>query len=141
MDNQIKQLKIILNNHNLSLTRPREIIFKAFIKNSPTNIRFLIKSLPNIDRATIYRNIDLFLKLKIINKIMIGFKYKLELSETFQKHHHHLYCLNCQKIIDFNEPEELNIIIQAISNSENFKINDHNLEILGLCSECQDNKV
>ena len=128
----------ILKKNYLSITNQRKQIFDSITKLSPTSTSTLINDLTQIDRATIYRTIDLYIKLKIIKKIYIGFKYKLELSDLFAAHHHHFYCIKCHQIIDFDEPDELDNLINNLSLKYNFKSTEHRLEINGLCQKCKE---
>ncbi len=90
-----------------------------------------------MDRASIYRTIELFEKLGIVNRLQIGWKYKLELSETFAGHHHHATCLQCEKVIAFEENPELEAGIHKLAEDLGFKLTSHSLELRGLCKDCQ----
>ena len=97
----IQSLKNILSDKGYKLTKARENTFSALLSPEPQSMATLIeKSHNKVDRVTMYRNIDLFEKLGIVNRIYVGWKYKLELSDNFMDHHHHLSCLSCGKVID-----------------------------------------
>ncbi|MCL5113211.1 MAG: transcriptional repressor [Patescibacteria group bacterium] len=127
----------VLKSNKYSITKQRKLIFDKISELAPVSLFDLINSLKEIDRSTIYRTIDLFIKLRLIKKIDIGFKYNIELSELFSKHHHHFYCSKCHQIIDFDEPSGLEELIYNLANKYNFKSSEHSLEINGLCSNCQ----
>lgn len=137
MNNSIPSFDNYLKQRNIPLTIARKLVFNSLSIAGPVNMNQLMSSLnEQVDRATVYRTIKLFEQIGIVNRITIGFKYKLELSEQFSPHHHHLYCLNCHKIIDIDLLGDLEKDIGSIANSYEFEIKDHQLEINGYCRDC-----
>jgi Fur family ferric uptake transcriptional regulator len=96
----------------------------------------LLAACPEIDRASVYRTVALFERLGILHRLQIGWKYKLELTDAFSHHHHHLTCIRCGRIISFDESDELKSELSRIAKSNNFEMQGHQLEIQGLCQEC-----
>lgn len=90
-----------------------------------------------MDRASIYRTVALFEELGIVVRVQQGWKYKIELSDIFSPHHHHISCTNCGRILSFNEPEGLEDLLNEIAVTGGFTHQFHSLEISGLCPECQ----
>lgn len=88
-----------------------------------------------LDRASLYRIIAVFEKLGIAHRVNIGWKYKIELSDRFSEHHHHMTCLHCHKIIPINE-QELEQFINNLSVQHEFQPIEHQIEIQGYCSTC-----
>lgn len=89
-----------------------------------------------LDRASLYRIITVFEELGIVQRINIGWKYKIELSDKFAEHHHHLTCLKCHKVIPINE-HELESFISNLAGSHEFKPVEHQIELQGYCKDCQ----
>jgi Fur family ferric uptake transcriptional regulator len=57
------------------------------------------------------------------------------------KHHHHLVCTNCGRIIDYSEriDEEVKLmgeIEKTLSKKYGFKIKSHQMRFMGLCDKC-----
>jgi Fur family ferric uptake transcriptional regulator len=126
-----------LKTNNYSVTDTRLNVFKALENSEPQTMDQLIQKVSAVaNRASVYRVIDLFEKLGVVQRIQIGWKYKLELSNEFQEHHHHLTCMNCGKITSFREPENLNYLLGKIAENENFLMQSHQLELQGLCRNC-----
>ena len=96
----------------------------------------LIKNNPKVDRASVYRTIDLFEQLGIIHKINIGWKYKIELTDLFHNHHHHLHCNVCKIVIPLAEDTILEERIALMASKSGFEIKNHQLEIVGTCASC-----
>ncbi|MCK4778303.1 MAG: transcriptional repressor [Actinomycetia bacterium] len=88
----------------------------------------------NISLATIYRNLDLFKKIGVMNEEDFGDgKRRFEISS---QHHHHLICLTCGKIQELNDPL-LDNFEKKLENNSRFKITDHRLEFYGYCPQCK----
>lgn len=134
----IPLLKDILSKNGYSLTKPRLTVFSALQGTKPKTMRELVDSLSDvIDRASVYRTVALYEKLGIITRIQHGWKYRIELSDNFTPHHHHLTCNDCHKVISFEEPDNFEAMIKTISVNNNFSATNHNLEIYGQCMACK----
>lgn len=89
-----------------------------------------------IDRASLYRTIDLFERLGIVQRIYIGWKYKIELTDIFTHHHHHVSCLGCGKVVAITEETEIERLIHNLAAKHDFTAQNHQLEIRGYCKQC-----
>lgn len=134
--NSLDKLKIILSNNGRSLTAARIEIFNTLNNlNYPLPVSRLADKIENIDRASVYRNIELFEKIGIVNRAWIGFKSTVELSDEFSEHHHHITCINCAKTQRF-ENLKIESILKQIAHSNGFDSKSHVVEISGYCSNC-----
>lgn len=129
------EIKNVLKNHGFSATKTRLAAFTAIVQNQPVTMQQLITHLPSMDRATVYRTVDLFVDLGIAKKVSTGFKYRIELSDSLQEHHHHLTCLRCGSVTDVHTPEIEQAIDQTAS-LNGFRPVRHDLEITGYCANC-----
>jgi Fur family ferric uptake transcriptional regulator len=92
---------------------------------------------PKIDRATVYRTIELLKKLGMIDELDLmhlnGEKHYYEVK--IQQEHLHLACFECEQILEFATPvfERLK---QEIAAANQFEIHVTRLELGGLCSAC-----
>ncbi len=133
----IQKLKTILSQHKLQLTKARITTFELLTSPEPQSMStILARAIGRVDRVSVYRNINVFEKLGIVHRIYIGWKYKLELSDQFMKHHHHVSCSNCGLIIDIEDDSEIDTFIASIATKFNFTVMRHQLEIEGLCNKC-----
>lgn len=136
----IDQVKFeqILKDNSLTATKSRKALYQSLAgHNRPISVNSLINSLSDqLDRSTVYRNIETFEKIGVINKVYTGWKYRLELSEKFRPHHHHLTCDNCGKVIPINLGQKMETAILHFGKKNNFKIQNHEIELRGLCSNC-----
>lgn len=130
-------LQKTLKAHHYSLTSPRKTVCELLWQQEPLSMQELAaRSRGKLDRASLYRTVALFERLGIVRRIYIGWKYKVELSDVFVHHHHHLSCLECGKIIAITEEAEVETFINAISRRHKFTASTHQLEIAGLCPDC-----
>jgi len=69
-------------------------------------------------------------------------RYELAEGPKGARHHHHLVCTGCNKVIDYTDfiDEEVDLLRQTEKGLEkkyNFKINDHVIQFYGLCDKCR----
>lgn len=126
----------ILKSAGYSLTAARTAVFEALLGHEPLSMHELIVRAGKVDRASVYRTVDLFERLGIVVRLNIGWKYKLELTDKFAEHHHHLTCIRCGKTISMNE-NELERLIAELATAHHFRAIAHQIELQGLCQECQ----
>ena len=92
---------------------------------------------PKIDRATVYRTIDLLKRLGLIDELDLmhldGEKHYYEVKT--QKDHLHLACFNCGAIEEFVSPT-FERLKREIAATNDFEIQVMRLEVGGLCSRC-----
>lgn len=136
-NNNIVKFEQIIKASGYRSTRARRDAFKLLMNAEPLSIgQLLRKSKGNMDRVSLYRNMELFEKLGIVHRIYIGWKYKIELSDSFIEHHHHLSCLSCGKIIDIEDEKHIDSFIEQVAKDFNFKPRKHLFEIDGYCKAC-----
>lgn len=130
-------LKVILKDNGSSLTRTRQLIFDLLLNQEPQSMQVLAsRAKDQVDRATVYRTVELFERLGIVNRLNIGWKYKIELSDLFSGHHHHMHCSNCGRVLDLPSNPMLEMMIETLAVKANFAPRSHQLEIYGLCPNC-----
>jgi Fur family ferric uptake transcriptional regulator len=135
-------LKALLKKDGSSLTRPRRTIFGLLLNQDPQSMQVLVKRAESqVDRATVYRTIELFEELGIVHRVNIGWKYKIELSDVFLGHHHHFHCTNCGKTYTLANNSMLETMIDTVVSKEGYFPRGHQLEVYGFCSECSACKV
>jgi len=138
----LEQFKSLLKSNTLKFTKQRELILKFLYENdghyTPEEIYMLLKqSYPNVNIgiATVYRTLTLLEDSGIASSISFGTqgkKYELGLK----KHHDHLICTHCGKIIEFFD-ETIEERQEEIAKKHHFKMQDHTMKIIGLCEDCQ----
>jgi len=141
-DGLLEKFKELLKKNSLKFTKQRELILKFLYQNkghyTPEDIYMLLKQQypdVNIGIATVYRTLTLLEESHIVSSISFGIqgkKYELGLK----KHHDHLICTQCGKIIEFYD-EIIEERQEEIAKKFNFKMTDHTMKIVGICEACQ----
>jgi Fur family transcriptional regulator, ferric uptake regulator len=139
MDRATKELFTqTLRNNGQSLTKTREAIFALLSGQEPQSMQELYRrGSHQFDRASLYRTINLFEKIDIIQRIYMGWKYKVELTDAFSQHHHHVSCLVCGTTVSVAEDEDLEKMIAALAAKHHIAATAHQLEIQGICDACR----
>jgi len=130
------------------LTFPRQTILEFLNKTSKhlsaKEIYSAIhKIYPTIGLATIYRTLDLLVQMGLLKKFDFGDgQSRYELASGIKKNHHHLVCIKCGKIIDYDDfvKEEIELVKkmeEALSKKYNFDIKDHKIQFYGVCDKCK----
>lgn len=136
MVSPIDTFRVILKDSGFSLTRARLKVFEALLGQEPLSMQQLIEQTRGVDRASIYRTIALFERLDIVQRLSSGWKYRLELTDRFKPHHHHLTCIRCGRTVDMSETE-LEKLITSLSARYGFAPTAHQIEIQGICRMCR----
>lgn len=135
-------LQKVLKDNKYSMTHPRKLVCDILWGKEPLSMQQLTKlSHGKIDRASLYRTVILFEKLGLVQRIYIGWKYKIELSDIFTHHHHHLSCLECGKVIALTGETEIELLIAQLARRHEFVPEAHLLEINGYCVVCRKKQV
>jgi len=141
---ETKQFKALISGGGLKTTKQREEILNVFL-NSPghknlTQLYFQVAKVnPKIGYTTVYRT------LKLLTRLGLATERKFADGETRYErtsqgsHHDHLICLDCGKIIEF-EDKVLETLQTTIAQRYRFKPFHHRLELYGLCSDCASKK-
>jgi len=128
--------KTMLKANGQSITKARLRVFEALLGQEPLTMHALVERTNDVDRASVYRAIELFEHLGIVQRLYTGWKYTLELTDKFTDHHHHLTCVQCGRTVPMNE-SQLEDLIRDLAASYKFKPTAHQIEIQGLCESCQ----
>lgn len=143
---KLKDLRGRLSERNYKMTPQRKEILQIFIDSkegehlSAEEVHELLQDKDfDFGLATVYRNVELLNRLGIITKIEFGdgcARYELNASDPQIHQHHHLICVKCKKIIEF-EDDLLDDLEDFISKKSGFKILNHEVKFFGYCSNCK----
>ena len=90
--------------------------------------------IPNISLGTVYRNLRLLAKTGVIQQLDIaGSTSRFDRNTN---NHYHFRCEKCGRVFDLDEPVDKTIEARVAKNT-GFKVSSHQLELRGLCLECQ----
>ncbi|MFW6034918.1 MAG: Fur family transcriptional regulator [Halanaerobiales bacterium] len=132
-----------LSQNNYKVTSQRKDIIKVLINNQNKHYSAeeLYKKVRDINHdvglATIYRTLEILSKLNIVHQLDFDSNYRRYELNIEGHHHHHLICLKCGKIIEFND-NELEEFEKDLEKEYKFKISKHRIKFYGVCSECSE---
>jgi Fur family transcriptional regulator, ferric uptake regulator len=93
------------------------------------------KSVPGMGLVTVYRALEKMEELGLIQRVHQSHTCNMYLRAA-QGHEHLLLCLSCGKVVFFSG-DNLNYLTEKISRDSGFTIQQHWLQLYGLCSDCQ----
>jgi Fur family ferric uptake transcriptional regulator len=131
------------------LTMAREAILDILNRTtehlSAEDIYFAVhKKYPGIGLTTVYRTLELLVQLGLVFKFDFGDKrarYELAVGPKGTRHHHHLVCTSCGRVIDYTdfideEVELLSLTEKGLSKKFEFEISNHLIQFYGTCKDC-----
>lgn len=94
------------------------------------------RSAPGLGLVTVYRTLQLLTELGIARRVHTEDGCQgYSLAE--HNHGHHLVCKKCQHVVEFPGTEDLQPLMQQLEAATGFMIEEHVLELAGLCPECR----
>lgn len=132
-----------LKRNGYKLTAQRRAVLDILMKNSEKHLSteeiysLVRKQVPEIGLATIYRTVQIFEELEIINRLNFddGFsRFELH-TDNEEHHHHHLICEKCNKVFEV-ENDLLDDIEKEIDDKYNFQVKNHKVTFYGYCEKC-----
>ena len=131
------------------LTVPRDVILGVLSKTlkhlSAEDVYLAVHKIhTNVGLTTVYRTLDLLVEMGLVFKFDFGdgrARYELAEGPKGARHHHHLVCTNCARVVDYidfidEEKELLSQTERGLSKKYNFKISNHLIQFYGLCDKC-----
>lgn len=135
-------LQKYLHEKGLKSTIQRDDIIDTFFKaNTHISLEELLKKVrrknSKIGYATVYRTMKLLTECGIALERQFGDGQTRYEHIPDDSHHDHCICVKCGKIIEF-ENQKIEHLQKEIADKLNFTVNNHKLELYGLCSKCAD---
>jgi Fur family ferric uptake transcriptional regulator len=130
-----------LADQGLKSTSQRDKIFDVFVKagrhlSAEELYDRVKKSHPGIGFATVYRTLKLLAAAGLAQERRFEDGFTRYEQASPNAHHDHLICTQCGAIIEF-ENERIEMLQQDVARKNHFKVQNHKLELYGLCEACQ----
>lgn len=140
MRSESEHLARALAQAGYRLTRPRRAVLDVMAASSDTLDPMEILSrarrlYPKVGLTTVYRTMELLADLGLVRRVHTEdgcHSYALHGLD----HGHYLICRGCNQVVEF-EGCDLSPIIGTVAERTGFAIQDHWLELFGLCPDCQ----
>ena len=127
----------VLENRGYRITAPRKAIVELLEqKHEGFTAEALNKELPSVGRATIYRNIKLFLEAGVVCKLLMMDGASVYSLTRAGHRHHHSVCVQCGAVGEF-EAAAIDRVLRAIGAEVAGQIVDHHIELYVTCGDCR----
>lgn len=134
------QFKRVIRDMRLKVTEQRMAILKALTAGrahvtAQEVFETLNEGHPEIGFATVYRFLRKMTEHNLVTEVRMGglpARYEL----TPRKHHDHLTCTRCGRIVEF-ENSQIENLQERVARDHGFLLTHHVLELYGLCRKCQ----
>ena len=133
----IEKFHELLRERGRSVTRSRTLLFEYLRQSGPVSVsQFMHDNVAIADRASLYRTLIMFRELGVIEDRIIQGKRMVELTDAYDSHHHHLTCRKCGVSIAITMPDIESELID-LCREHGFVVENHMIEVEGLCERCQ----
>jgi len=123
------------------MTASKQMLIQFFLDNQTRHVPFrelqayMQKSLPEVDRTTIYRNIEKFISLDLIQELDLPKIGKVYQYIFGKKIHHYYICKTCGKANKGNQ-ELFGKIESALKDIHGFSKANLSVVFYGSCTKC-----
>jgi Fur family ferric uptake transcriptional regulator len=131
-----------LAGQKLKMTRERRRILEEVFSSEEhfgadeLHLRFVDHKVA-VSRATIYRTLEHLVQSGLVRRVYLDNQKKAFFEHVHgRRHHEHMICLSCGKVIEFSD-DPLEERQEQVCRDHKFKALRHSLRIVGLCSSCQ----
>lgn len=126
-------------------TTKRRLLVDVFANaDHPLSLPEVIATDSSLAQSSVYRNLAALEEAGVVRRIVTGDDFaRFELAEELSgHHHHHLICTTCGTVADFTLPatveRSLAETFRDLSDAHGFSVEDHQVDMLGVCADCQD---
>ena len=132
-------LESLCRRRGLPVTVQRRVIFDALLDRDdhPTvdQVFEQVKSrIPGVSRTTVYRTLETLVELGVAQKT--NHLQAVARFDGNMDHHHHLVCVECDKIVDCDEPAVKRVRLPDVRRM-GFDIIDFSVYFKGRCADCR----
>lgn len=137
---EIQRFRQYIREKGLRNTPERELIIEEIFSNhdhfdADTLFLRLRNKKKRISKASVYRTIPLLIESGLIKEVYFE-EGHLHYEHIYgHKHHCHLRCICCGKILEFAD-DEIAELQDDIGKRYDFVITSHRFELLGYCQQC-----
>lgn len=129
-----------LRTAGFRLTRPRMAVINVFADTQGLHRTEEVHSLaqkecPSLGLVTVYRTLSLLEEMGYLTRVHLENGCNA-FARTDLAHGHHLICRVCHQVVEFPGLEQLMDLLDPIAQETGFLIEDHMLELFGVCPDC-----
>ena len=136
----IREFKELCRQEGIPFTVQRRATYEVLLARSdhPTAEQVheeVRAALPDVSRMTVYRVLDLLVRLGLVKKVSHpGTSGRFDAN---LRQHHHLVCLACNKLIDFEDGALDHLKSPRAARRLGFEIRGYFVQFRGVCADCR----
>lgn len=135
----VESLVAALDQAGYRLTRPRREVAALIVgRGGHFSAADLIDDARarrlGIGRATIFRALDLFTELSVLERLDLPSGEHAYVPCEPAGHHHHMACSGCGRV---TEIEEVGLALEDVQRRTGWHVESHRLELYGRCPRCR----
>jgi len=133
----------LLNTAGLRVTSQRALILNIIRRgqghlDADEVYRQARRKQPRLSLSTVYRTLQTLKKLGLIEEVHFDeTHHHYEVKPATE--HHHLVCLNCGRVIEFNYPLT-RLVKRKVVEAKDFEITGSEVRMTGYCPICRESK-
>jgi Fur family ferric uptake transcriptional regulator len=90
---------------------------------------------PPVGRATVFRTLELLEGIGVVERLDLP-TGEHAYVECEPAHHHHVVCSRCGRTSEIDDAG-LRPVVREVARQTGFRVDDHRLELFGICPDCQ----
>ena len=131
----------VLRSNKMRITPARRVLLQFILDSKSRHLSlknvhdFMDKAMPGVDRSSIYRNLEMFKKLDILQELnlpTVGKRFQFVFD---RKVHHYYICKSCGRL-NRGKEELFNKIEKALEHIQGFSKANLSLVFYGYCANC-----
>jgi len=129
----------LLRDEGYRITQPRTVIVDAILAQesgfTADGLYDALRGVAGVGRATVFRTLDTLTRLGYLRRLH-GADGCHQYVRATPGHYHHLVCTHCGRVVEFDGCS-VSAMTDTIAAHTQFRIESHNLELFGVCPDCQ----
>ena len=129
----------------LRLTTHRRAILGALESSDRPLTTDEVVERTGVPQSTTYRNLSELVDAGVVTRVVGaagGDRHELAEAYSAHRHHHHLVCVQCGVVTDFDPSPQLERLIDrevdALLATSGFDVSHHVFDVRGRCRDCRD---
>ena len=140
MNEQLRAIEDYIKSRGHKLTAPRRRVVKKLLSikghiAADDLVELLRKDKTPVSKATVYRTLSIISRSGLIDGHDFDSGRRVYEPMVGRAHHDHMYCIACQKVIEFSE-EAIERLQDMVVARHRFTPLYHSHKIFGYCYKC-----
>lgn len=142
MSTDFKEVRRLIRSQGKRVTPHRLLLLEVMQEHGghldADELHLLAKARePRLSLSTVYRTLSLLKELDLIEELHFDEEHHHYEIKVREAEHHHLICLNCGEIIEFENPL-IDKIKAQVAQDQNFRVTGAHIDLKGYCQRCSE---